>query len=281
VYAFDTVSIGQWEFSGGLRADRFQAETEAVAVGGVVTPFERTDSAVSWRGGAVYKPRPNGSIYVGYGTSFNPSAEGLALSAATVTLEPEKTRSVEVGTKWDVMQERISLTSAIFRTDKTNARTPGVNPGDPPTVLTGEQVVSGIELGISGHINRNWTAFGSFAFMNSDIAASNTPTELDNALALTPEKTLSLWTTYELPKNITLGGGVQYMDSVFRNATNTAAVPSYWLLNTVVSYAVNQNFTLRLNGNNMTDEEYVDRVGGGHYIPGAGRTVFVTLGINY
>ena len=83
-YAFDTVSIGQWEFSGGLRFDRFQAETEAVAVDGVVTPFERTDNAVSWRGGAVYKPRPNGSVYVGYGTSFNPSAEGLALSAATV-----------------------------------------------------------------------------------------------------------------------------------------------------------------------------------------------------
>ena len=124
-------------------------------------------------------------------------------------------------------------------------------------------------------------AIGTAAFMSSDIAASNTPAELDNALALTPEKTLSLWTTYDLPRNITVGGGVQYMDSVFRNAANTASVPSYWLLNTVVSYAVNQNLTLRLNGNNMTDEVYVDRVGGGHYIPGAGRTVFVTLAVNY
>ena len=117
--------------------------------------------------------------------------------------------------------------------------------------------------------------------MNSDIAASNTPTELDNALALTPEKTLSLWTTYDLPRNITLGGGVQYMDSVFRNATNTAAVPSYWLLNTVVSYAGEPEPHPRLNGNNLADEEYVDRVGGGHYIPGAGRTIFVTLAVNY
>ena len=280
-YAFDTVSFGQWELSGGLRFDHFNAETEAVAVGGVVTPFERTDDAVSWRAGAVYKPRPNGSIYLGYGTSFNPSAEGLALSAATVVLDPEETRSIEAGTKWDLMQERLSVTSAIFRTEKTNARTPGVNPGDPPTVLAGEQVVNGFELGITGRIARNWSAIASFALMRSDIAASNTPTELDNALALTPEKTLSLWTTYDLPRNITVGGGVQYMDSVFRNATNTASVPSYWLLNTVVSYAVNQNLTLRLNGNNMTNEEYVDRVGGGHYIPGAGRTVFVTLAVNY
>lgn len=281
VYAFDTVSFGQWEFSGGLRFDHFQAETESVAVGGVITPFERTDDAVSWRAGAVYKPRPNGSIYLGYGTSFNPSAEGLTLSATTVLLDPEETRSVEAGAKWDLMQERLSVTSAVFRVEKTNARTPGLNPGDPPTVLAGEQVVNGVELGITGRMTRNWSAIGSFALMSSDIAASNTPAELDNALALTPEKTLSLWTTYDLPRNITVGGGVQYMDSVFRNATNTAAVPSYWLLNTVVSYAVNQNLTLRLNGNNLADEEYVDRVGGGHYIPGAGRTVFVTLAVNY
>ena len=52
------------------------------------------------------------------------------------------------------MQERISLTSAIFRTEKTNARTPGVNPGDPPTVLAGEQVVNGVELGISGRMTQ-------------------------------------------------------------------------------------------------------------------------------
>lgn len=281
VYAFDTTTIGRWEFSGGLRWDRFDAETASTAATGVVTPFARTDDAVSFRAGAVYKPRPNGSVYLGYGTSFNPSAEGLALSAATVTLEPEKSKSIEGGTKWDVFHERIALTSAIFRTAKTNARTPGVNAGDPPTVLAGEQVVSGVELGVSGRLTTQWSAFGTFAYMKSDIAASNTPAEIDNALALTPERTFNLWSTYELPKNITLGGGVQYMDSVFRNATNTASVPSYWLVNTVVSYGINEHLTLRLNGNNMTNERYVDRVGGGHYIPGPGRAVLVSLGINY
>jgi catecholate siderophore receptor len=58
-------------------------------------------------------------------------------------------------------------------------------------------------------------------------------------------------------------------------------VPSYWLLNTVVSYGVNEHLTLRLNGNNMTNETYVDRVGGGHYIPGPGRAVLLSLGVNY
>jgi len=281
-YAFDTIHVGdRWEFSGGVRWERFDVDFTSVAVSGIATDFSRTDDMTSWRAGAVYKPRPNGSVYVGYGTSFNPSAEGLSLSAATAALEPEKSQSVEVGTKWDVFGERLSLTGAIFRSEKTNARTPGVNPGDPPTVLAGEQRVNGVELGASGRITRQWMAFAAFAFMNSDIAASNTPDEIDNALALTPERTFNLWTTYDLPRNVSVGGGVQYMDSVFRNATNTAVVPSYWLINALASYEVNRHLTLRLNANNLANEEYVDRVGGGHYIPGPGRQVMITLGVNY
>ncbi len=41
----------------------------------------------------------------------------------------------------------------------------------------------------------------------------------------------------------------------------------------MASYEVNTHLTLRFNGSNLADEEYVDRIGGGHYIPGrAGRS---------
>ena len=165
-YAFDTVSIGNHvELTGGVRWDRFDVDYTSVAVGGVATSFARTDTMTSGRAGAIYKPRPEGSIYVGWGTSFNPSAEGLSLAAANVALEPEKTRNIEAGTKWDLMRQQLSATAAIFRTDKTNARTPGVNPGDPPTVLAGKQQVSGVEFGISGRIRRWWTAIVNYAHM--------------------------------------------------------------------------------------------------------------------
>jgi catecholate siderophore receptor len=117
--------------------------------------------------------------------------------------------------------------------------------------------------------------------MDSTIEASNTVAEVDNALALTPKHTLSVWTTYDLPRGVSLGGGVQYMDAVFRNATNTTRVPSYWLANALASYRVNELMTLRLNGQNLFDERYVDRVGGGHYIPGAGRQVMFTSDFHF
>ncbi len=280
-YAFDTVELGNhWELTGGLRWERFDLDFDSVAVTGVSTPFDRTDEMVSGRGAVVFKPRPSGSVYLSYSSSFNPSAEGLSLNASNVDLEPERTRSAEAGTKWDVGQ-RLSVTAALFHIEKTNARTPGVNPGDPPTVLAGRQRVAGVELGISGRLTDRWTALAGYSFMDSTIAASNTPAEIDNALALTPNNTFNLWTTFALPGEVTVGGGLQYMDAVFRNATNISRVPSYWLVNGLASYAVNQHLTLRVNGTNLANEEYVDRVGGGHYIPGPGRSVSVSTDIRF
>jgi catecholate siderophore receptor len=276
-YAFDTINVGgHVELTGGLRWDRFAVDYTSTAITGIPTTFERTDTMTSGRAGVIYKPRTEGSIYLGYGTSFNPSAEGLSLTAANVALEPEKTRNLELGTKWDLLRQQLSATAAVFRTEKTNARTPGVNAGDPPTVLAGEQRVEGFEVGISGRLRRWWTAIANYSHMRSTIEQSNTPAEVDQNLALTPENTLSIWTTFELPGGVGIGGGTQYMDSVFRNATNTASVPSYWLINTMASYDINTHLTLRMNASNLADVEYIDRVGGGHYIPGPGRQVMVT-----
>jgi catecholate siderophore receptor len=44
----------------------------------------------------------------------------------------------------------------------------------------------------------------------------------------------------------------------------------------VASYDVNTHLTLRFNGSNLADKTYVDRIGGGHYIPGPGRQVMIT-----
>jgi catecholate siderophore receptor len=282
LYAFDTVSLGsKWELSGGLRYDHFEVDYSSKDAAGLVTPFGRSDDFVSWRAGVVYKPKPFGSVYAGVGTSFNPSAEGLSLNPALAELEPEKSRSLEVGSKWDLLENQLSLTGAVFHTAKTNARTPGVNPGDPAQVLEGEQVVNGVELGLYGSVGRRLSVFAGYAHMWSEIRASNTAGEAGNALAQTPENTFNLWLTGQATDALTLGGGVQFMDSVYRNALNTLEAPSYWLWNAMAAYTINQKLTLRLNAFNLADEEYVDRVGGGHFIPGPGRYGMLTLDVKF
>lgn len=290
VYAFDTMQLGaEWLVSGGVRFDRSHVEFEQTTVAtGVVTALERTDRMTSWRAGVVYKPRPAGSIYAGAGTSFNPSADagatGTALSAVdtaatSVNLAPEKTRTVEAGVKWMLAGGRLAANGAVFRTEKTNARTRNLT--SDPFVLAGRQRVHGVDLSLSGQIADRWSALAAVSLMRSEIVDSLNAAEAGMDLTLTPKATASVWTTWDVNDRLTVGGGAQFMDAVFRNTQNTLAVPAYWLGNAMASYEINANLTLRVNANNLTDRSYVDRVGGGHYIPGPRRSVQVTAGVRF
>ena len=282
VFAFDTLQLTpQFELTGGLRWDRFTLDYRTVDAASQESTLERTDDMVSWRGGAVYKPKPNGSVYFGLGTSLNPSTEGLSLSAATAALEPEKSRSLEAGTKWDLLGGRVGFNTALFNTRKTNARTPGINPGDPPTVLQGEHTVSGVEFGVNGNVTDRWQMFGGYTFMDSEITRSNNAAEIGKEFGNTPNHSLSLWTSYRLPRGVELGGGAQYVGDRFNSNTGARTAPAYWVVDAMAAYRVTEQLTLRLNGLNVANERYIDRVGGGHFIPGPGRSVMLTADVGF
>ena len=49
----------------------------------------------------------------------------------------------------------------------------------------------------------------------------------------------------------------------------------------MLTYPLNDTITLRLNASNLADEEYIDRVGGGHFVPGPGRRVTLTANLRF
>lgn len=290
LYAFDTLQFGsRWEVTAGLRWDSVDVDYELTNVAtGAETRLGHEDRMLSWSSGVVFKPRKNASVYASYATSFNPSVEAAASGAGLsdvptaanhVNLAPEKSRNVEVGAKWESRGRRAIATAALFRTEKTNARTRGAT--TEPFVLDGEQRVDGLELGLTGKITEAWSVLTSYSHLDSEFVSSANPLEEGAALAFVPESSFNVWTEGKLPRGFSIGAGAQYMDSVFRNATNTAEVPSYWLVNAMAAYEVSHALTLRLNVNNLSDETYVDRVGGGHYIPGARRSVAINAEIGF
>jgi catecholate siderophore receptor len=289
---FDTIKFTeQWQVNGGVRFDHFDADFKSIGTNGVPTggtPLSRTDDLVSWRAGLIYKPKPNGSIYAAYGTSFNPSAEALSLTtnvsaaSANFKTDPEESRTFEVGTKWDLFENRLALSLALFRTEKGNARTE--DPGDTEDVLVlrGKQRVDGVEVGAAGSITKDWKVFAGYAHMESKIVSSRDPAEKGNELSNTPENTFTLWTMYQLPWDLEIGGGAQFVDSRFSaNGANRREAPGYFLFDATVGYKVSKNFSLRLNVYNLADERYIDRVGGGHFVPGAGRSALLTASLNF
>jgi catecholate siderophore receptor len=277
VYAFDHVKLSRhWEATGGLRWERFDVD----GVTTTPTPVSRVDTMTSMRAGLIYKPAEKGSIYASYGTSLNPSLEGLSYVTANTSIEPEKTYTFEVGSKWDVAGDRLLLAGAIFRIDKTNARTPGILPDDPPQVLNGRQRANGFELSATGGITANWKIFAAYTFIDGKIVKSNTPAEVGKYFQNTPKNSFSIWSTYRVRK-LSLGGGPRFVDRRYGNNTNTRSVPNYWTLDALASYPVHSKMDLRINLYNLNNAYYFDRLGGGHLIPGAARSVSASTSFHF
>src|SRR5262245_61027324 len=207
---------------------------------------------LSGRAGLVYSAAKNGNRYASLGSSLSPSLEGLSYGVANTAIGPEKTYTTELGAKWDLAGGHLLATGALFRVHKTNARTPGINPGDPPQVLDGEQRVQGVELGLSGNIHRNWNVLGAYTLLDTEIVRSNTPAELGRRIQNAPRNSFTIWTTWHRG-NLTLGAGPRFVGKRYGNNIGTRWVDRYWTLDAMASYSVNRHLDLRLNVSNWND----------------------------
>jgi catecholate siderophore receptor len=289
VYALDTIKLGEhWQLIAGVRYDRFDADYRNAVPGAPVVRLDRVDDMFSYRAALVYKPVTDLSTYFSYGTSFNPSAESLALAANTASLAPEKTRSYEVGAKWDTLDQRLSLTGSIFRLEKSNARQ--TDPNDATLlVLAGNAQVDGFEIGATGHITDRLEVFAGYSYQNARLTAAPRPQDVGHALQNAPRDTLSFFSTYRLPwQDIKLGFGGNYVSR--RNASTSASttagdiagvirsVPGYFTMQASASYPLSKNVELQANVYNISDRSYYDLPHPNHVIPGAGTSAL--FGIN-
>jgi catecholate siderophore receptor len=290
-YAVDTVRLGRhFDVIGGLRWDRFDTDYNSTSpTAAAPSHFSRVDQQPSYRAAFVYKPVNYGSVYFEYGTSFNPSAETLALSAGTADLSPEKNRTYEVGTKWDLPSKRLSVDAAVFQTTKENARE--TSPTNPLlVVLAGTQRVNGFQVSVTGRITNRWQLLSSYAYLDGKVIASQFfPAAIGAQLANVPKNTFNAWTTYNLPWRFTAGAGTQFVDS--RTASSTVPldpttglvkqIPSYWVFNAMASHPITERISLQCNFYNLANRYYYDEPHPGHIVPGPAFTALVGLNFKF
>jgi catecholate siderophore receptor len=287
---FDSIRFGRyWLVSGGLRYDHLDAvaQNPATSTASGYTARQSND-LLSWRSALTFKPTENGSIYFGYGTSYDPSIEGTTgnsstpagLTGSTANLAPERDEAYEIGTKWEFMGGKLALTSDVFRTYMENARIsdPSLPTGSGVYVLDGKIRVQGFEIGAQGNITNDWKVFGGYTILSSRFLSG--PYK-GNQLPYTPNQSLSVWTTYQLPFHLIIGTGVLYADGQFGSTANTTSVPGYWTQQLMVSYQAGKHLSFQLNIFNIWDKHYIATYGNGGAIPGAGRAFTFTSTIKF
>ncbi|VVM47120.1 TonB-dependent receptor [Pseudomonas fluorescens] len=298
LYVFDTLELNeQWLVNMGLRYDHFDTDYKSYNAAGTTTSKgDDTSEFVTGQFGVVYKPAENGSIYASYATSATPPGntlgegqEGNPLGGTpdrsgnllSSDMEPETTKNYEIGTKWDLLNDRLSLTADIFRTEKENAR---VQVDTTSYENAGKTRVQGVELSASGKITDKWQVFAGYAFMDSEqidggpMGKANDGNELPN----TPKNSASLWTTYQVTPKLTIGGGAFYVDDVYGSVANTTMVDSYVRYDAMAAYRLTKNVDLQLNVQNLTNETYYDKAFSTHFAnQAAGRTALLSTNFHF
>jgi catecholate siderophore receptor len=284
-YVNDQLELSpQWKLVAGLRGDRFKVHSNIqrfLSTDTTADAVPKSETMWSPRGGVIFQPSDAQSWYLSYGTSFNPSAETVTQSASTAALDAEKNRSMEAGVKQDLLDGELTLNGALFRTEKTNARTRDGNGS--VQVTAGRIRVDGLELGITGRITPQWELFGGYTTLHGRIVSSpelGTGTDLNipaqgKAAPNTPRHQATVWTTYRLAQKWEAGGGVLYSSERWLNNFETARLPGYTRVDATVAY-VEKQYELRLNLQNLTDKLYFESASAGRATPVAGRTVLLT-----
>lgn len=324
VYAYDSMEINpQWQVTGGLRVERYEvalaSKTATGAPQGPMDGYDRSETTVGGKLGLVYKPARNGSIYASYGISGVPPGSWLSNPDSSRQgngafpgwdgqnyegAKEQRLTNIEIGTKWNFFNDRLSTTAALFRTERDNVAMRSTGGGVPSGY--GEQVVQGIELGVAGDLTRSWSMFGGLILLDSerrhnaavdaalasDYHGGVTSTSGDE-LAFTPKATFNLWTAYRINNRFSVGGGVQYVGSAFVGRPDTAdrvipngqagKVPSYTVFNLMAAYDVSPTLRLRLNIDNITDEVYASSINWSarRAFLGAPRTVLLSADFRY
>ena len=121
----------------------------------------------------------------------------------------------------------------------------------------------------------------SFTHLRSEIVSTTTASQLGKELIQTPNNAFSLWTTYDITPEFTIGGGAYYVGSTWGNVDNTTQVPSYWRFDAMASYKIAPNMTLQLNVYNITDKYYYESAYSNWAVPAAGRSATLALRMKF
>lgn len=293
VYLLDNIEFNpQWLLDLGLRWDKFDTEQVTNATGAKI---ESNKDFVTYNAGVTFKPTENGSIYASYATSANPvgvdGGDGSeSIGQAYMDLKPEESQTIELGTKWNVLNEKLNLTAAIFRTEKQNTR---IQVDSSTYTNGGDSKVDGIELSANGNITDKWAMSAGYTYLDSENtdpgpscsrAGVCTPENAAKGKQLpnVPKNSATLWTTYKVLPQVTVGAGAFYADKVYGDAANTKWVPSYVRYDAMARYDVNKNVNLQLNLNNLSDKRYFTKAYASHYATEAeGRSAVLSVNFKY
>ncbi|MFI9459955.1 TonB-dependent siderophore receptor [Acinetobacter sp. NPDC052428] len=244
-----------------LGANYVQAESSGSSYG---TDTIYDEDKVLPYAGLTYNFSPEYTGYLSYTSIFRPQTTKADDGSINKPIEGE---SYEVGVKGSWLDDKLTATMAVFRTEQSNY--PLRDSDGIPTLRTtqvSDLRSQGYEFGLAGQLTDHFNlSFGYTQFSLKDLINGG------DARTFNPTQSFNLLTTYQVPQlpKLKLGLGVQWQDQTYLDvpeATTNGVITqkagvieqdAYALVNLMASYELNKHMTFQANGNNLTNEKYL------------------------
>lgn len=242
----------------------------------------RQDDTLLPYAGVVYDLTDEYSLYASYTEIFNPQKEvGRDLNR----LDPVEGENYEVGIKGELLDGRLNVSAAMFKTKQSNvAEARGKDLASNLDVYEGVDYLSeGYELEVSGEILPGWQAMAGYTYVdiqNPDHSHGRT---------YAPKHMLRASTSYRLPQlpQLKVGANLSWQDDIFLDVALADGSPgkirqdSYALVGLMANYDIDPNWSVSANLNNLTNEKYISSLYWDQGFYAAPRNASMTLSWKY
>jgi catecholate siderophore receptor len=302
--AMDTVDLSErWTAFGGIRADHFDLDLiRRNNLTSVITgDYGYSDTLVNGHLGLTYKITPKLIVY-GSAASAQDINGGEADSGTSsgyggavlydnkiAGAKPETSINLELGTKWNLLNDKLLATAALFQTTKSDVME-GANYDTIGTFNSGKNRVRGIEFALSGNVTEKLSMQAGAAFLQSTVLGSVNPVNIGRPLSNFAKRSASVQGKYQLTDAISFGGTARYESGRCGGQPDTAAgytadgqcaqpVPSFAVYDVFAAYRFSRRFDVRVNVLNVANKDHFTAVyrSGSFLYKGDARAVRVAL----
>lgn len=221
-------------------------------------------SEFTGRVGGTYKLFPWMRIYAGYSESFQVNTTSTTVNGSL--LPPETGENYEIGAKFDLLNNRLRITTALFRTYRQNVATTDLaNPQFQRAV--GEQRHQGVEFDVNGRPLPGLSLIGAFTYFDAEITKDNaTANEGSTPIQIPQHYVGRVFATYELQsgplQGLGFGGGVYFQSGFELELPNRYSTDAYQRVDAVVFYRPPQKaYDFTINVRNLLDATYIESPG--------------------
>ena len=267
-YAFETAKF--WEkldVLAGVRKSNYTESDQTTAT----RTFHATPVSPSY--GIVYKLRSWASLYGTYIEGLESTAPAPTTAVnANAQLGPSQSKQWEGGIKIEP-RPGLLLQAAYFDISRASTYTNASN----VYVRDGRAVYKGEELSLTGEITPELSVYASGMYLDARqdsgaptiiVGTTITPTAVGKEIENTARQTYSVATEYRLSRwvqGLSATAGVYYVGPQAVNALNQAFTGGYTTYDLGAAYTTDfwdQQFTMRVNGQNITNKRYWASTGG-------------------